>query len=88
MVKRKCSKESYCHFLIAAQNNFTATNFASLTDSMSHDSVSRFLSKTKLTPKILWEYSKPFVSLTSGYLICDDSVLDHPYGKQIGLSKW
>lgn len=88
MVKRKCSKESYCHFLIAAQNNFTATNFASLTDGLSHDSVSRFLSKTKLTPKVLWEYSRAFVSLTSGYLICDDSVLDHPYGKEIGLSKW
>lgn len=88
MVKRKCSKESYCHFLIATQNNFTATNFAALTDSLSHDSVSRFLSKTKLTPKVLWEYSKPFVLLTSGYLICDDSVLDHPYGKEIGLAKW
>lgn len=88
MVKRKCSKESYCQFLISAQTNFTATNFASLTDSLSHDSVSRFLSKTKLTPKLLWEYSKPFVSLTSGYLICDDSVLDHPYGSKIGLSKW
>jgi len=88
LVKRKCSKESYCQFLIATQNNFTATNFASLTDSLSHDSISRFLSRTKLTPKVLWEYSKPFVSLTSGYLICDDSVLDHPYGKEIGLAKW
>lgn len=88
MVKRKCSKESYCQFLIATQNNFTATNFASLTDNLSHDSISRFLSRTKLTPKILWEYSQTFVSLESGYLICDDSVLDHPYGEQIGLAKW
>jgi len=88
LIKRKCSKESYCHFLIATQNNFTATNLASLTDEMSHDAVSRFLSKTKLTPSVLWEYSSQFVSLSSGYLICDDSVLDHPYGKQIGLSKW
>lgn len=88
MVKRKCSKESYCHFLIAAQNNFTATNFASLTDNLSHDAISRFLAKTKLTPKVLWEYSSQFVSVSSGYLIGDDSVLDHPYGEKIGLSKW
>lgn len=88
LVKRKCSKENYCQFLIATQTNFTATNLASLTDNLSHDSVSRFLSKTKLTPKVLWEYSQPFVSLSSGYLICDDSVLDHPYGKGIGLAKW
>lgn len=88
LVKRKCSKEIYCHFLIAAQNNFTATNFASSTDGLSHDSVSRFLSKTKLAPKVIWEYSEKFVKREDGYLIADDTVLDHPYGEKIGLAKW
>lgn len=86
--KRKCSKEHYCQFLIAAQTNFTATNFASLTDNTAHDSISRFLSETKLTPKVLWEYSEKFVDKSSGYLIADDTVIDHPYGEKIGLSRW
>lgn len=88
MVYKKCSKELYCQFLIAAQNNFTATNFASLIEGIAHDSITRFLSRTKLTPKILWEYSKLFVDLESGYLICDDTVLDHWYGENIELAKW
>lgn len=88
MRKRKCSKELYCQFLIAAQTNFTATSFSSLVEDTAHDSITRFLSGTKLTPHILWEYSSQFVDKEKGVLICDDSVLDHPYGKQIGLSKW
>ena len=88
MVKRKCSKESYCQFLIAAQTNFTATNFASLVSDTAHDSITRFLSKTKLTPKVIWEYSEKFVKKEDGYLIADDTVLDHPYGENIGLAKW
>lgn len=88
MVKRKCSKESYCQFLIAAQTNFTATNFASLVSDTAHDSITRFLSKTKLTPKVIWEYSEKFVDKDEGFLIADDTVLDHPYGGKIGLAKW
>lgn len=87
-ITKKCAKELYCQFLIAAQTNFTATGFANLTQNVAHDSITRFLSTTKLTPNILWEYSKQFVHLESGYLICDDSVLDHPYGKEINLSRW
>ncbi len=85
---KKCSKELYCQFLIAAQKQFTATHLASHTEDIAHDSITRFLSTTRLTPRILWEYAKPFVNLNSGYLVLDDSVLDHWYGKHIGLSRW
>jgi hypothetical protein len=78
----------YCQFLIAAQTNFTATNLSSHAADVAHDSISRFLSQIKLTPKILWEYSKPFVDLTSGCLVIDDSVLDHFYGEKISLTRW
>lgn len=87
MVK-KCTKELYCQFLIAAQTNFTATGFANLTQNVAHDSITRFLSGTKLTPNILFEYTRQFVDQFSGYLICDDSVLDHPYGQEINLARW
>lgn len=74
--------------MICAQNNFTATNFASLVKKSAHDSISRFLANTKLTPKILWEYAEKFVRKKDGLLICDDTVLDHPYGEKIGLARW
>lgn len=78
----------YCQFLIGTQTNFTATNFSNHTQNIAHDSISRFLANTKLTPKILWEYAKPLVKLTYGNLIIDDSVLDHWYGEKIGLTRW
>lgn len=87
-MRKKCSKELYCQFLIAAQTNFTATNFSTLVDNTAHDSITRFLKDTKLTPNILWEYSQQFVEKDRGFLIGDDTVVDHPYGKKIGLAKW
>lgn len=74
--------------MIAAQTNFTATDFSTHIDSVSHDAITRFLSKTKLTPRVLWEYANPFINRLKGYLICDDTVLDHWYGEKIGLAKW
>lgn len=87
MVKKKCPKELYCRFLIAAQSNYTATNFSTLVENTAHDAITGFLSGTKLTPSVLWEYSKQFVNLAEGVLIPDDGVLDHPFGKRIGLAK-
>ena len=74
--------------MIAAQNNFTATNLSTLTENVAHDAISRFLSTTKLTPNMLWGYSRQFVEKTQGVLILDDSVLDHPHAKKMQLAKW
>lgn len=87
-VYKKVDKELYCQFLIAAQTNFTATNLSNHVSNIAHDSITRFLSGTKLTPRALWDYSKTLVDLTSGILIIDDTILDHWYGKDIGLVKW
>lgn len=88
MVYKKVTKELYCQFLIAAQTNFTATNLSNHTSDIAHDSVTRFLSGTKLTPRTLWDYAKPMVNLTNGILVIDDTVLDHWYGEDIELVKW
>lgn len=88
-MKPKCNKELYCQFLIAAQKNFTAKGMEkSIGGEVSHDSATRFLSGTKLTPKILWEYSQPLVKVDDGYLVCDETVLDHWYAKKISLARW
>lgn len=85
----KCSKELYCQFLIAAQTNFTATRFEEICpEDVAHDAITRFLSRTKLTPKVLWEYAEALVDKEEGFLVIDDTVLDHWYGKKIGLAKW
>jgi hypothetical protein len=86
---KKCSKELYCQFLIAAQTNFTATHFSEICGKdIAHDAISRFLSRTKLTPKMLWEYTEPLIQKEGGYIICDDTVLDHLYGENIKLTRW
>lgn len=88
--KSKCSKELYCQFLLAAQNNFTCTQLANLLKKkeIAHDSVNRWLLKTKLTPKILWEHVEPLIDKENGYLIADDTVLDKPYGEAMELVRW
>lgn len=85
---KKVTKELYCQFLLCAQTNFTATDFSTHVEGTAHDSITRFLATTKLTPRTLWEYTEQFINKKSGYIICDDTVLDHPYGKNIGLGHW
>ena len=86
-MKRKCSKELYCEFLIAAQTNFTATACASLLTNIAHDSITRLLSEKKFTPSILWEYSQQLVS-GKGVIVVDDTVLDHPYSETGSLIRF
>ncbi len=54
---------------------------------MAHDSVSRWLSTAKLTPKLLWQQSQILVDKQTGYLIIDDSILDKPYSQKMALVK-
>jgi len=84
----KCSKELYCNFLISAQTNFAASNLARCLEETSHDSITRWLGKTKLTPKIIWEYTEPLVEKQDGYLILDDAVLDKSYSRKIEIAQW
>lgn len=75
--------------MIAAQTNFSATQFAKICPpETAHDAITRFLSRTKLTPRVLWEYAERLVDKKEGYLVCDDTVLDHWYAKKISLARW
>lgn len=90
MNKQKCSEYLYVQFLIAAQSNFTSTEFAKVSpvNGMAHDSPTRMLSAEKLTPNILWKNVKEHVDLNSGFLIVDDSVLDKPRSQEMDLVHW
>lgn len=85
-MKNKMCKELYCQFLIAAQGNFTMTAMAETLNTMAHDKINRWTKETKLTPAILWEYSKNLVEKKPGYLICDDTVIEKEFGKDIELT--
>lgn len=88
MGKINVNKELYCQFLIASQREFNATSFSSFKDDVSHDKITRWLSKIKLTPKVLWENVEGLVDKNDGYLLVDDSVLDKSHSSKIGLTKW
>lgn len=88
MQTKKCSQERYCQFLLAAQQNFTATEMADHLAGVSHDAITRWLAQTKLPPSLLWEQAKPLVDPTAGYLVLDDSVLAKPRSDQLSLAAW
>lgn len=86
MQYQKCSLDLYVDFLIASQTQFSGSELSkSSPEPMAHDSVSRWLSSQKLTPKLLWEESQYLVDRKAGYLVLDDSVLDKPYAEKIAL---
>ena len=88
MQYQKCSLDLYVDFLIASQKQFSGVELSKVSpDPMAHDSVSRWLSSQKLTPKLLWDESQFLIDRKSGYLVLDDSVLDKPHAKHIPLAR-
>lgn len=88
MQKQKCSIDLYTNFLVATQKQYSGTELSKVSPKeMAHDSVSRWLSKKKLTPKILWQKSQSIINSQNGYLIIDDTVLDKQYAHNMALTK-
>jgi hypothetical protein len=83
------SKRQYIEYLIATTGNYTCTNLADHLDgaqAVSHDAISDFLRRGKLTPRQLWHAVAPHLQDSpEGYLIVDDSVQDKHYAKKIEL---
>ena len=58
MSKSKCSRELYCKFLEVTSSRYSALSLSEVAPeemSLSHDSISRWLSSSKVQPKDLWE---------------------------------
>jgi len=81
----------YTEYLIATTGNYTCTNLADhLTGDaqVSHDCVTDFLGRHKLTPRLLWTVVAPKIQDgPDSYLILDDSVQNKQYSKKIALVK-
>lgn len=88
MQKQKCDVDLYVDFLTASQKQFSGLELSKVSpEPMAHDSVSRWLSRKKLTPKLLWQESQYRVDKHDGYLVLDDCVLDKPYSRKTALVK-
>jgi hypothetical protein len=80
------TKLNYCQYLLSSQSNFTLTHLAEHLQQFSHDTINRYLSGEKLTPRLLWENVKPLIAPdAAGYLMFDDTVLDKRFSTTIEL---
>jgi DDE superfamily endonuclease len=81
----------YTDYLIASSGPTTATGLAALLPDLSHDQVTRFLSRQELTDADLWRAVKPQlreVQSEEAVLIIDDTVEEKPYTDESELIAW
>lgn len=81
----------YTDYLIASFGHTTATGLSTLLPDLSHDQVTRFLSRQELTEHDLWKAVKPHlrsVESEDAVLILDDTVEEKPYTDESELISW
>jgi putative transposase len=82
----KCTELDYINFLIASSRVFICTEASKCSyfnsNSPVHDSFTRLLLRQPPDTETLWEY-KNLITLETGFLIIEDTVLDKPYSKHI-----
>lgn len=82
------TKEKYIEYLISTPINDTCTNLSEHLENVSHDAISDYLKKTKITPNENWKRVEKLINNTrESFLIVDDSVQDKRYSKSIELVK-
>lgn len=74
-----CNDEIYISYLLSAPDYTSCTHLASIMETISHDSINRFLERERYEPKDLFDEEKNKIELVGGTLSVDDSVLDKPY---------
>ena len=82
------NRREYIEYLISTSENYTCSNLAEHLGGVSHDAVSDYLQRDKLTPRSLWERVRPLLNDSpAAYLVVDDSVQNKQYSRQIELVK-
>jgi putative transposase len=84
----RCTPEGYIQFLLATPRACSATEAARVQpdqpDAPAHDAFTRLLHRIEPDPQTLWDEVRPRVEAT-GVLVLDDTVLDKPHAKHMGL---
>jgi len=82
------NRREYIEYLISTSDNYTCSNLAEHLEGVSHDAVSDYLQRDKVTPRSLWERVGPLLKDSpAAYLLVDDSVQNKQYSRQIELVK-
>lgn len=78
----------YGQFLVNTPLNVTGTYFADTAGSFSHDQVSRFLARSKLSPRIIRDKALDDIPLSPhGFVLFDDSVVDKDFSRKIEMAR-
>ncbi len=84
--------ELYSDYIISSFGQITATGLSkALSGEITHDKVTRFLSKEELNSKKLWKLVKSVVreqEKEEGVIIVDDTIEEKPYSKESELVCW
>ena len=82
------TKQQYVEYLISTVANYTASHLAEHLDDVSHEVVTDYLGRERLTSRSLWELVRNLISDgPEAFLIVDDSVQDKRYSRFIELVK-
>ncbi|MDP9375548.1 MAG: transposase [Chloroflexota bacterium] len=85
----KCQPEDYIDFLVASPRVVSGTEAARVqppqADPPAHDAFTRLLHRLEPDPATLWAEAAPQVRREAGALVLDDSTLDKPYARKMGL---
>jgi len=82
------TKRQYIEYLISTPVNYTCSNLAEHLEGVSHDAITDYLQRERLTARGLWELVKPLLQDSeAAYLIVDDSVQNKQYSRKIELVK-
>jgi hypothetical protein len=74
-----CNEEIYTAYLLSDPQYTSCTRLADIMETISHDSINRFLERERFEPKDLFKEEKDSIEWVGGILSVDDSVLDKPY---------
>jgi hypothetical protein len=89
MNRPRCTAEDYIQFLLATPKACSATEAARVQPDRpaapAHDAFTRLLHRLEPDPEPLWQEVRPFIRRTDGVFVLDDSVLDKPFARHMGL---
>ena len=76
----------YVEYLVSTPQNYTCSHLADHLEDVSHDVVTDYLRREKLTANHLWELTKKMIQDSDdSYMIIDDSVQNKQYSRAIEM---
>ena len=75
----QCNCNLYTLFLLAEPKYVSCVRLSEILETLSHDSVNRFLLRERYTPKDMFDEVKGELNLSGGTTSVDDRVVDKPY---------